>query len=174
MDRDEAKKIKRNIIEIEKQEELAEFDKKWQNSGLVESGEFKRLRALIVMKYEARKDLVGNEQLHPAEVPVIQQKDTQNEVSERKPFLKDLGKKNLKLRRLQDLFIKKNKASYGEIAKTIGLNTTLKAYQTWQKSTIVNLQKQFNLKAKRPWKMRLVSTKGMPEGLELIHTKHSK
>ena len=171
-----SKNIQKQLLDIELERKLKEVDKKWEGKNLPNSGEHLNEKALVGLEYNLKK-----QQVDEGEAEIVLKKDakddtqiTQTASLVRQPFLKDLGKKNIKLRRLESLFIKKESARFDEIARAIGLNATLSAYKPTQRKIIINLQKKFNMSVKRVWKKKLSSPRGIPgitfDGLVLIDT----
>lgn len=170
---DEEKKIALGLLKIEEEQEVAKMQQKLQERGFFPGTSGEREVGLIRVKYALKRQAIEN----GIDLPIEDgnnHKAINPQITKRSPFLKDLGKKNRPLRRLEALFINKDKAPFNEIAKKVGFNKTLKEYRLSQRQKLINLQKLFNKYSKKAWGVRLETTHGVQgiifDGLVLVST----
>lgn len=171
---EEQKRIAKRLLEIEEEQEVQKAQQALTEQGFPPGTSGAREVGLVKVKYALKKEAIDEGIKLPASevnYKATQDRDLENK---RLPFLPNSGKKNIRLRKLQNLFIKRNEAAFDVIAKEIGLNKNIRSYSPSQRKIIINLQKNFNKYSKKAWDMTLSSTYGVDgitfDGLRIIST----
>lgn len=171
---EEQKLIVKRLLEIEEEQEVQKVEQDLTERGFPPGSSGGREIGLVRVKYALKREAIDTGIELPTTETDYQTNKDENLKDQRKPFLPNSGKKNKRLRKLQNLFIKRDEAAYDVIAKEIGLNKTLGSYSPSQRKIIINLQKNFNKYSKKEWNMILSSTHGIEgitfDGLRLIST----
>lgn len=157
---------RKKYFEALRREEIRKVTKQYEVNGLIQSGEFPGVIHDINSKFDALIELEDT-----VLVPNIPDLTAETQ-PKRAPFLKDLGKKNKRARKLLDIFVEHDIAQMDYIAKMIGLINGVKEYSPSHRVKIQRLQKRLSPDIKQHWRKRLKYKKGIPglsvDSLELI------
>jgi hypothetical protein len=151
--------IKIQLLAIEKRKKLKELEKKYEENGLLSSGDYLNAIGLIEAEYALRKEQVRTETINKEE----------QEHSSPRPKLFNKTKRYIRYYKLEKLFNEVDFATYPTIAYFIGDIKARTKYLQHNKKQILIMVKIFNRYATKKWEKKLKATKDkFNDGLKLV------
>lgn len=157
---DNKKEIAKKLLDLEKIHKVKELTKKYEQNGLINSGDYKNEIGLIDIEYNLKKEQID---IGEQKAPDL------NKSSIRQPLFRNTPRYR-RYYKLEKIFTSKVFEFYENIAFKIGLISQKSSYKIkTTKPDILAMLKTFNKRSVKKWKMKLKASKDKQlQGLKLI------